>query len=280
MQRRPGTAAAVGLAGIVLIVADWALAFHSGRGMWLDRNVLDGFYSLHDTRIGGIADALPHLSDPAPFLLWFLLIVGTALVRGRPRYALVTGVILFGSNLTTHLLKPALGGHDSNIAGLYGKLLWPSGHATASMAVALCAILVAPARWRPLVAACGAVYTLVVSFTLMISGWHFPSDVVAGYLMAGTWTAFGVAALWAAEQRSARGGRPADGPDLAPRRHRARAHRRPRRPRPVPARDLRPPRRGDRLRQRSHRLRRRRGPHRRARAVARRRSRGGDDQYA
>jgi membrane-associated phospholipid phosphatase len=209
MQRRPGTAVAVGLAGIVLIVADWALAFHSWRGMWLDRNVLDGFFSLHHTRIGGIADALPHLSDPAPFLLWFLLIVGTALVRGRPRYALVTGGILLFSNLATHLLKPALGGHTSNIAGLYGKLLWPSGHATASMAVALCAILVAPARWRPLVAALGAVYTLVVSFTLMISGWHFPSDVVAGYLMAGTWTAFGVATLWAAERRWPAGaGRP------------------------------------------------------------------------
>src|SRR3954454_21828804 len=209
MERRPSTAAAVGVAGIGLIVLDWALAFHSARGMWLDRSVLNGFFSLHHGRIEPIADALPHISDPAPFLLWFLVIVGTALVRGRPRYAFVAGAILLGSNLTTHLLKPAVNGHSANIAGLYGRLEWPSGHATASMAVALCAILVASARWRPRVAALGAVYTLIVSFTLMISGWHSPSDVVAGYLMAGTWTAFGVAALWAAERRWPAGtGRP------------------------------------------------------------------------
>lgn len=199
-----------GLVGIAGLLVVWVLAFHSHRGAQADLNVLNGFWDLHRGRLGDLADAVPHLSDPAPFVLWFLLIVGTALARHRPRHALAAGTVLLGANLCTHLLKPALGvyRYADGIGVNAGS--WPSGHATASMAVALCAILVAPARLRPLVSGLGAVYTLAVCFTLLVAGWHFPSDVIAGYLMAATWTAFAVAALWASDIRwPSRAGTPA-----------------------------------------------------------------------
>jgi membrane-associated phospholipid phosphatase len=209
MQRRPATAAAVGLAGVGGLLLVWLLAFHSARIHAADLTVFEGFYHLHHGRMAVLTDPVPHLSDPPLFVLWFLLIVGTAIARGRPRLALAAGVVLLGANLTTHLLKPALGDYRYSDGAFIGAGSWPSGHATASMAVALCAVLVVPARLRPAVSALAAVFTLAVCFSLLVDGWHFPSDVVAGYLMAGTWTAFGVAAVWASERRwPVRAGRP------------------------------------------------------------------------
>src|SRR4051794_7406666 len=184
------------------MVVTWLLAFHLGPGMTLARRIATGFAGLFHTPIlHQLALSVPHLSDPKPFALWFILIVGVALFRGRRRTALILGGVLIFSSLSTSLLKPMLAHLRLSLGDPVGHLAWQSGHATASMAVALCAVIAAPVRWRPFVAVLGAVYTLAVTLTLLVAAWHYPSDVVGGYLMAGTWTAPGVAALWALEVR-------------------------------------------------------------------------------
>jgi hypothetical protein len=76
------------------------------------------------------------------------------------------------------------------------------------MALALAAVMVAPARLRPAVAVAGAGFAVAVSYSLLALGWHFPSDVMAGYSVAALWTALAVAALWwAASRRPAPTGR-------------------------------------------------------------------------
>jgi hypothetical protein len=72
---------------------------------------------------------------------------------------------------------------------------WPSGHATAAMSLALCFVLAAPGRLRPAAAALGAVFAVAVSYSFLTLGWHYPSDVFGGFLVAGIWTLLGVAAL-------------------------------------------------------------------------------------
>jgi hypothetical protein len=69
------------------------------------------------------------------------------------------------------------------------------------MSLALCAVLVASARWRPLVAALGAVFAVAVGYSTLVLVWHFPSDVLGGFLVATLWTTLGIAALWAAGAR-------------------------------------------------------------------------------
>jgi hypothetical protein len=78
---------------------------------------------------------------------------------------------------------------------------WPSGHATAAMSLALCAVLVAGARWRPMLAAAGAAVAVAVSFSFLTLVWHYPSDVLGGFLVAATWTLVGVCAVWTADAR-------------------------------------------------------------------------------
>src|SRR5436305_1179742 len=61
--------------------------------------------------------------------------------------------------------------------------------------LALAAVLVAPAAWRPLVAAVAGAGVLVVSLALLVLNWHWPSDVVGGQLLATTWCLVAPAAL-------------------------------------------------------------------------------------
>ena len=72
---------------------------------------------------------------------------------------------------------------------------WPSGHSTAAMTLALCAVLVAPPALRAATALLGGAFAVGVGYAVLVLGWHYPSDVLGGFLMAGLWTSLAVAVL-------------------------------------------------------------------------------------
>jgi uncharacterized membrane protein YidH (DUF202 family) len=65
----------------------------------------------------------------------------------------------------------------------------------------LASVLAAPARLRAAAAALGASLAIAVGYSVLARGLHYPSDVLGGFLVAGTWTLATVAALQAAEWR-------------------------------------------------------------------------------
>lgn len=204
MDRRTRTALWGVAAGVAALVGLWLAVVATDAAGWLDRAALDGFVGLLGPLTGPLAEGIVHLADPAVFLLFAGGLVVVALVRHRPRLALAVSLILLGANVTTQFLKPALAvpRFADLLAGAQVEpASWPSGHSTAAMSLALCAILVVPSRLRPLVAPIGAAYAICIGYGLIAIVSHYPSDVFGGYLMAGTWTLLGVAGLWAAESR-------------------------------------------------------------------------------
>jgi membrane-associated phospholipid phosphatase len=200
---RSGVASALLLAGLCVaaLALVWCVAELVPAARVRDAAVLRDFLALNGPHVNGLANVLPHLLDPLKFTIWGLALVFIALARQRPRVALAVVAVMALAPFSADLLKPLLA-HPHLRAGakLIGPGSWPSGHSTAAAVLALSAVLVAPARLRPLVAIVGAAFALAVGAALLIHGWHMPSDVLGGYLLALLWMSLAVAALRAGER--------------------------------------------------------------------------------
>ena len=183
------------LAGLVVtgVLAELVPAAHVR-----DTASLQGFATLRDTWLSHVLERVAHLADGGPYTLVAAAIVLTALARNRRRLAGVVAVVLVVAPMTSEVLKHVLATPRSTaVVGADGiaAASWPSGHATASMTLALCAVLVAPAALRPAVAVIGALFTMAVSYAVLVWVWHFPSDVVGGILVAASFVLLAVAVL-------------------------------------------------------------------------------------
>jgi membrane-associated phospholipid phosphatase len=185
-------------AGLILT---WVVAALVPASQARDAAALDGF--THLTRLGAVAYRVAELADPQSCLLLGAVLIGVALLRGRPRVAAAVPLVLLGSALTSELLKPLVAHAHATTIGLRDipAASWPSGHATAAMALALCAVIVAPRPLRPIAALLGAVFATAVGFSLLILARHMPSDVVGGYLVAALWISIALATLRRADLR-------------------------------------------------------------------------------
>ena len=201
---RPGAVSAIGVAALCLaaLVAVWMLASRVPALRVKDAVALYDFTLLSRPGLNGPLNVLLHLLEPVQFVLWGVALVAVALARERPRVAVAVIALMTLAPFTSETLKPLLAQpHDHVGAVSIGAASFPSGHSTAALALVLAAILVAPRRLRPLVAAIGGAFALAVGAALLILAWHMPSDVLGGYLVASLWAALLVAALRAAERR-------------------------------------------------------------------------------
>ena len=122
-----------------------------------DAVALHDFTLLSRPGVDGAANFLLHLLDPLLFVLWGVALMALALARERPRVALAVAAVMALAPLSAETLKPLLAHPHVQVGAIHiGAASWPSGHSTAALALVLCAVLVAPARLRPLVAGIGA----------------------------------------------------------------------------------------------------------------------------
>jgi membrane-associated phospholipid phosphatase len=181
-----GLAAACAVAFLLVTV----FAYQVPGGRWLDRVGLEGFVAMQTSVVHAVTRAAVRLGDPVQVGLIGLALASVAAARGRPRVALLIVLLVALTSVSSQLLKdllafprlqPELNGGHVGVEAL------PSGHSTAAMALALAAVFAAPRRARPAAAVVGAALALAVGFSVVSLGWHFPSDVLAGYLLATGW---------------------------------------------------------------------------------------------
>lgn len=204
MLRRPGPPLLLATLTAIALAITGVLAKLVGTTRVGDARALDGFVDLNSPQLTPALDSIAHLADPLPYALTGLALAAIALARGRARVAVAIPLLFVVSGATTQALKQLLASPrfgdwlgDSQIAAAS----WPSGHSTAAMTMALCAVLAAPPRLRPTVAAVGGAFAIAVAYAILTLAWHFPSDVFGGYLVAATYVLLAVSAIALTERR-------------------------------------------------------------------------------
>lgn len=178
------------------MAATWALAELVPAIRFKDAVVLSDAGRFDGPTAQSLAQALLSLLAPQLYVVWASALVLVALCRGRRGLALALVLVLALAPLSAELLKPLLAHpHDWVGARHLDAASWPSGHTTAATVLSLCAVLVAPAGLRRVVAVAAGAFAVAVGAALVLLARHMPSDVVGGYLLATLWVAAAVAAL-------------------------------------------------------------------------------------
>jgi membrane-associated phospholipid phosphatase len=193
---------AAGCAGLFCLIL--ALAYLSARARELDANALQGFLGVQDENSHFVFRKLGHLGDAKWVGLEAAILVAVALLRGRPRLAIAVVGLLAVTSVSSQILKALLEyprwQGDVGLANV-APAAFPSGHSTAAMSVAIAGVIVAPARIRPVAALVGCGLALTVGLAVVSVGFHFPSDVAGGFLLAAGWGFLLALALQWAEAR-------------------------------------------------------------------------------
>lgn len=176
----------VALVAWVGVAAVWLLFVMTRTGRLVDRLAIEGGYHVRN-RFWDLAEQLLEVIS-VPFIGGVLLATMLlAVLRRRVATAVQVAVVMAGSNLTTQVLKrfvldrPELGTGDSLLPSL------PSGHTTAAASVAVALVIVVPRRLRAGAAIGGAVYAALTGISVLVAGWHRPSDAVAAVLVVAGW---------------------------------------------------------------------------------------------
>jgi len=202
LPRPPAGALGIAMLCLLGLAATWCVAALVPAAHARDARTLYDFTLLNRGSVEGVANGLLDMLGTLTATIWACLLVAIALWRRRPRVALAVALVMALAPLSAEALKPLLAHSHAVVDGIYiNAASWPSGHATAALTLAFCAVLVAPVRMRPAVLALGLVFAAAVGFSLLILAWHMPSDVLGGYLLASLWISLTVAALRATERR-------------------------------------------------------------------------------
>jgi membrane-associated phospholipid phosphatase len=205
---------AVALAGVatcalgLVLVAVLALVINAGHAR--DSAMLHGFTGLYGYRFDAEIQLMARLVDPLPYGFAGLVLIAVALVRRRLSLAVTIAILLVATGASAQLLKHALG-QPRFIDWLFHYSIvhsWPSGHATAVMTLALCAVMVTPPAWRWATALIGYGCSLGVGYATLALTWHYPSDVFAGFLLAGLWVSLALVVLARIDRAPPRVARP------------------------------------------------------------------------
>jgi membrane-associated phospholipid phosphatase len=167
-------------------VATYLVALHTARGLHDDAALYArvagnglapvkaaGVHALATIDIGSLA--------AAALVLCFL-----AFARGRTARAVAAGALIAVSVGSVELLKHGL----PHIVGAIPSgrpATFPSGHTSVAVSLGLALVLAVPPVLRPTAALVGASYAAGIALSVIVLGWHYPSDAVGSFFICGFW---------------------------------------------------------------------------------------------
>jgi undecaprenyl-diphosphatase len=161
----------------------------------MNRNVLLWIHTFSSPFWDTTALTLTWLGSGVGVTVLMLIVMGLFLYHRRMLDALTLGVLVIGGGILSTLLKLTFHQIRPNLFPTLVKEVnfsFPSGHSLISFTfwgfVAVWLISEEPRQlWRWIVAACCLAVAALVALTRLYLGVHWPTDVVAGMLVAAFW---------------------------------------------------------------------------------------------
>jgi membrane-associated phospholipid phosphatase len=173
-----------------LATALYLAVMHVALAQRADLSVLERAMGHRTSSRTTLAADLVNLFDPLPFAILACALVAGALLAGRVRAGLAAAVALVAANVTSQVLKPLLAVQRPHPPDHFiSAAAWPSGHTTAIVSLLVALLIVLPPRLRPPVAVLGGAFAAAVLGSIVLLGYHYPSDVLGGVLVASAWAA-------------------------------------------------------------------------------------------
>lgn len=158
-----------------------------------DDAILQFVHGFHAPWLDPIVVAITNIGGPVGATLLTGVIALAFLAYRQRRKFLIVVAGVGGATLLNILLK-ALFQRDR--PQLWERIVtensfsFPSGHAMASSALALSLIAIFwPTRWRWWAIAASVGYMVIIGSTRLYLGVHYPTDIIAGWLVSATWVA-------------------------------------------------------------------------------------------
>lgn len=175
----------------LILFAEVADSVSEGEHVWIDKAVLRSIHGISNPILDAVIPSITAIGGPN---------ISTVIIA-------ITVAVLFYKKYWWHAIFLCIGVGGAALANLVLKSLFqrarpdlwewiitesnysfPSGHAMASVAIVVCALFMLwHTKWRTLCIVTGVMYVLVIGFTRLYLGVHYPSDILGGWAAGAAW---------------------------------------------------------------------------------------------
>jgi membrane-associated phospholipid phosphatase len=187
----------VALLSLACLVAEFLLLVHDPRGVAFDRRSFGRLGGLAPASLEAAGQRTLRTIDVATVALALVAFALLALVRGQVRRAAVAAVLVVAPPASAEVLKRVLPFPPDR------PPTFPSGHTATALSLGLALVVAVPPILRVTAALAGAAYGAAIGFSVVILGWHFPSDAVGSFFLCGVWASLLALALGNVPTRAA-----------------------------------------------------------------------------
>jgi membrane-associated phospholipid phosphatase len=180
---------------LAAFVAEFVLLVRFPRGVAFDRRAFARLSGAAPTPLEVAGERTLRTIDVASIATALLVFAFLGLVRGHARRAIVAALLVVAPPASAEILKRALpfpAGRPPT---------FPSGHTAAALALGLALVVAVPPVLRVTAALGGAAYGAAIGFSVVVLGWHYPTDAVGSFFLCAAWVGLLALALPEAPER-------------------------------------------------------------------------------
>jgi membrane-associated phospholipid phosphatase len=164
---------------------------HEGETLWIDNNILLAINATSNVFLNALFVIITQLGGVLGVITLTAGLLTLLLLRHRYTDVFVVTATVGGASLLNLVLKFLF---ERTRPDLWQQLIvetsysFPSGHAMGSAALALAVMYICRngrLRWPAIIL--GSLYILIIGLSRLYLGVHYPTDVLAGWLVSAAW---------------------------------------------------------------------------------------------